>query len=83
MAETRFIVDGIDEGIARLVLADNERFTFTLPVAALPSGVRAGDHLRAAFSIDTAAGQAEAEKAKKLLADLTAGQDPNQTEFNL
>ncbi len=83
MTETLFIVDAIDEGITRLILADDERFTFTLPANVLPPEARPGAYVRAAFSLDAAALQAEADKAKKLLDDLTAGQDPNQTEFNL
>jgi hypothetical protein len=44
----RWIVDGIEEGVARLE-ADGERI-FTLPVSLLPAGVREGQVLAVVWS---------------------------------
>lgn len=79
----RFVVDSVTDGLALFVFHDDDQISFHFPVSLLPEGVREGDHLRLAFSIDAAARAEERARAEELLKELTQGQDPNQTDFQL
>lgn len=79
----RFVVDSVTEGTALLVFHEDDRVNFHFPVSLLPEGVGEGDHLRLAFSVDATARDAERARAEELLKELTKGQDPNQTDFQL
>ena len=46
------IVDRIEDGLAALVLSDDEKVKLNLPVDRLPKGVKSGDHLKVTFEID-------------------------------
>lgn len=41
----RWLVDALEEGIARIVIGDGEPRTIAIPAVLLPSGVREGDLL--------------------------------------
>ena len=49
--EVSLFVDGISEGIARLVYGGGE-YTAHVPMCVLPRGTREGDYIRASFSPD-------------------------------
>jgi hypothetical protein len=48
-----FFVDRISDGIVTMLYEEAE-FSVTLPLSALPDGVKEGDWLRAMFEIDVA-----------------------------
>jgi hypothetical protein len=77
------VVDSLTEGLARLVLHDNDRVYFDCPVSLLPAGLREGDHLRVTFTLDEDARLRAQAEVKALLRELTQGQDPDQKDFYL
>lgn len=81
--ELHLVVDSITEGQALLVLYENDTVTFQLPCSVLPAEISEGDHLRVTMTRDLEARQKEAQRAQDLLKELTAGQDPGQTDFQL
>ena len=71
----KIVVDRIEGDTAVLVLHDNEKVKFHLPVECLPEGTRGGDHLRAVFTQDIESREAERNRAERLLEDLKRSQD--------
>ena len=78
-----FIVDSVEGGRARLVAADDDDVSFTIPLQYLPGRTRAGDHLRLRFRRDAAAGAATRTRVKSLLDELAAGQGDEPEKFKL
>ena len=66
----RIVVDRIEGDVAVLVLYEDGRVRFNLPVRFLPDGVRGGDHLRLAFTSDIESREAERAKIHGLLDEL-------------
>ena len=60
----RIFVDSINEGMAKILLGDEEEISVIVPVCWLPDGVKEGDVVRADFTIDsdaTAEGKARVQ----------------------
>lgn len=64
----RAFVDSVEDGVARVLLGEDESVTVTLPVAWLPEGVREGQVLRVTWEAD----EDGTEDAKKAVEDLYA-----------
>ena len=79
----KVIVDRIEDSIAVLVVADNDGVSFNIPLAYLPAGVKAGDHLDVAFKIDKKSREDAERRTKDLLDQLTKNSDPKQKRFKL
>jgi hypothetical protein len=61
------VIDRIEDGgVAVLLLDDDEKTQFELPVALLPEGASGGDHLRITITPDRASRAAAEERIKKL-----------------
>jgi hypothetical protein len=82
-AGTLFIVDGIEGERARLVAADDDDVSFTIPLRYLPSRTLEGDHLRLRFRKDTASRAATGTRVKSLLDELAAEQGDEPEKFKL
>lgn len=63
------VIDRIEGDLAVLVLYEDDRVKFNLPLRYLPGGVREGDHLQLSFAEDEAGREAE----KKRIGDLLGG----------
>ena len=79
----KVIVDRIEDSIAVLVVSDNDEVSFNLPLAYLPAGLKAGDHLEVTFEIDSKSREAAERRVKDLLGELTKERDPKQKKFKL
>jgi hypothetical protein len=64
----RAFVDSIEEGIARILLGEDESVAVTLPASWLPEGTLEGQALKVTWERD----EAETANAKKAVADLYA-----------
>lgn len=69
----RATIDGIDEGIARLVLEDGT--AVPLPASLLPAGAREGDHVTLELRLDPAATRAAKERVEKIRGRLSSEDD--------
>lgn len=76
-------VDQVEEGLALVVLSDDDSVYFNLPLRYLPPGTRAGSHLQLNFSLDDEAARQTQERAEELSRELTKDFDPSQKKFNL
>src|SRR5438552_18958289 len=74
----KVIIDRIEGSIAVLAASDNDEISFNLPLAYLPSGVKAGDHLDLTFTVDPESRKAAEERVKKLLGDLTKNSETSK-----
>ena len=79
----KLMIDRIEGEQAVLVAADDDSVSFDLPLAYLPDGVTAGDHLNADFSVDKESRAAAEQRARALLDDLTRNADPAKKKFKL
>lgn len=64
----RAFVDSVEDGVARILLGEDESVAVTVPVAWLPEGVREGQVLRVTWEAD----EDGTEDAKKAVEDLYA-----------
>ena len=64
----REFVDSVEDGVARVLLGEDESVAVTVPVAWLPEGVREGQVLRVTWEAD----EDGTEDAKKAVEDLYA-----------
>ncbi len=64
----RAFVDSVEDGVARVLLGEDESVAVTVPVAWLPEGVREGQVLRVTWEAD----EDGTEDAKKAVEDLYA-----------
>ena len=67
MPSVRAFVDQINEGVATLLLGEDESVTAHVPVSWLPSGVKEGTVLRLGFEINEAATQEGKARVQSLL----------------
>jgi hypothetical protein len=67
----RVVIDRIEGNIAVLVLYEDDRIKFNLPIQYLPKGVRGGDHLQVTFTLDEQSREAERKRVEDLLKELT------------
>ena len=67
----KVVIDRIEGDLAVIVLYDDDRVKFNLPVRYLPERVRDGDHLRLSFDVDKRSRESEKMKVDDLLKDLT------------
>jgi hypothetical protein len=67
----KVVIDRIEEGVAVIVLYDDDSVRFNLPVKYLPGGARAGDHFEIGFKRDDSGRDSEREKIDDLLGELT------------
>jgi len=70
----RAFVDQINDGVATLLLGEDESVTVHVPVSWLPKGVKEGTVLRPSFEIDEAATRRGKRRVKSLLDSL--GDEP-------
>jgi hypothetical protein len=66
----RAFVDQISEGIATLLLGEDESVTLHVPVAWLPRGAKEGTVLRARFEVDEQAMQEGKARVQELMEEL-------------
>ena len=64
------VVDRIEDDRAALVLSDDDKVKFSLPVKFLPDGVESGDHLEVTFKIDRERTEEVAGEVEDLLEKL-------------
>ncbi len=64
-------IDGIDEGIARLVLGDEGEEVIAVPICCLPKGSKPGEILQLTFTKDTKQTLAAKGEIKKLNDELS------------
>ena len=62
----RAFVDSVEDGVARVLLGEDESVTVTLPAEWLPEGIREGQVLRVTWEAD----EEETEAAKQAVEDL-------------
>ena len=67
----KVVIDRIEGDLAVIVLYDDDRVKFNLPVKYLPEGVRDGDHLRLGFDVDKQSRGVVKKRVEDLLKDLT------------
>lgn len=69
-ALTRVVIDRFEGDLAVVVLYDDDRVKFNLPLQYLPEGVREGDHLQMSFVKDVSGRESERMRIDELLKDL-------------
>ena len=67
---TRVVIDRIEGDLAVLVIYDDDRVKFNLPVRYLPQGAREGDHLQVSFVSDEVSRELERKRVEDLLKEL-------------
>lgn len=80
------VVDRIEDGgMAVLLLGDDEKTQFELPLSLLPEGTSDGDHLRIIITPDRRSRVAAADRIRKLQEQLTqaGGAQEEQKDFKL
>jgi hypothetical protein len=66
----KVFIDRIEGDLAVVVLSEDDRVKFNLPVKYLPGGAGEGTHLRLSFKIDEASRKTETDKIAGLLEKL-------------
>ena len=74
LQSVRAFVDQINDGVATLLLGEDESLTVRVPVSWLPKGVKEGTVLQLSFEIDEAATRRGKRRVKSLLDSL--GDEP-------
>ena len=69
-ALTKVVIDRVEGDLAVVVLYDDDRVKFNLPLQYLPEGVREGDHLQMSFVKDLSGRESERMRIDGLLKDL-------------
>jgi hypothetical protein len=69
-ALTKVVIDRFEGDLAVVVLYDDDRVKFNLPLQYLPEGVREGDHLQMSFVKDLSGRESERMRIDELLKDL-------------
>lgn len=67
---TKVVIDRIEGDLAVLVLYEDDRVKFNLPLHCLPEGSREGDHLQMSFAKDESSRESEKGRIDDLLKDL-------------
>jgi hypothetical protein len=65
----KVFIDRIEGDLAVVVLYDDDRIKFNLPVKYLPEGTRGGDHLALSFAMDRKSRDEELALIEELLKD--------------
>ncbi|HYP28810.1 MAG TPA: DUF3006 domain-containing protein [Blastocatellia bacterium] len=68
-------IDRVEDGIAVVVLSDDDEVKFSLPAKYLPEGARDGDHLRLIFKVDERGREETKARVSDLLKELKGGRD--------
>ena len=66
----RVVIDRFEGDLAVLVLYEDDRVKFTMPLRLLPEGAREGDHLLLTFAQDNASREYEKKRIGNLLDEL-------------
>ncbi len=66
----KIFIDRIEDKIATVVMSDDDKVHFNLPVEYLPEGAKGGDHFHLTFKPDKESAKAVQTKAEDLLKDL-------------
>ncbi|MBI3653838.1 MAG: DUF3006 domain-containing protein [Acidobacteria bacterium] len=74
----KIVIDRIEDDVATLVLYEDDRVQFNLPVEYLPKGVKGGDHFQVVFKKDSQSRAAEKQKAEQLLKELLGQSDEGE-----
>ena len=69
-ALTKVVIDRVEGDLAVVVLYDDDRVKFNLPLQYLPEGVREGDHFQMSFVKDLSGRESEGMRIDELLKDL-------------
>jgi hypothetical protein len=69
-ASIKVVIDRTEGDLAVVVLYDDDRVRFNLPIRYLPHGVREGDHLQMSFTGDESSRRSEQERVDDLLKEL-------------
>lgn len=69
---TKVIIDRIEGDLAVLVLYDDDRVKFNLPLRYLPDGAKEGEHLQMSFASDELSRETEKKRIDNLLGELKA-----------
>lgn len=67
---SKVIIDRIEADLAVLVLYDDDRVKFNMPVRLLPEGAQDGDHLEMSFARDEDSRNIEKKRIENLLSEL-------------
>jgi hypothetical protein len=76
-------IDRIEDDLAVIVLVEDDRFYFDLPVKYLPHGAQEGDHLTIHFWLDPASTEDARQRIAEMKKELTKPSDPDQKHFKL
>jgi hypothetical protein len=79
----KVFIDRIEEGLAVIVLSEDDEVSFKLPARYLPRGTREGACLRLSFEPDEEAAQTEQQRAEELTRELTKDHQPARKKFKL
>ncbi|HVF90782.1 MAG TPA: DUF3006 domain-containing protein [Blastocatellia bacterium] len=66
-------IDRVEGALAVVVLSDDDKVKFNLPVKYLPEGVRDGDHLQVTFKLDEKSRDEQKTRVSDLLKELASG----------
>jgi hypothetical protein len=69
-ASMKVVIDRTEGDLAVVVLYDDDRIRFNLPIRYLPRGVREGDHLQMSFTEDEASRDSGQMRVDELLKEL-------------
>jgi Protein of unknown function (DUF3006) len=69
-SSAKVVIDRIEGDLAVIVIYDDDRVKFNLPVRYLPEGLREGDHLLMSFEEAEASRESEKNKIDDLLKEL-------------
>ncbi|HKG22860.1 MAG TPA: DUF3006 domain-containing protein [Blastocatellia bacterium] len=73
-------IDRVEDGLAVIVLSDDDKVKFNLPVKYLPDGARDGDHLRVTFKLDEKSRGEQKARVSDLLKELTSGDKKEKSD---
>ncbi len=76
-------IDRIENGLAVIVLGDEDGVQFDLPLDHLPPGAKAGEHLVINILLDEQGKDATLRRITKLRNDLEHGEDSDATGFKI
>jgi hypothetical protein len=73
-------VDRVEDGVAVLVMSDDDTVKLNLPVKYLPKGARDGDHLQVSFKMDEKGRKEQKSRVSDLLKELTSGDKSDKSD---
>lgn len=76
-------VDRVENGLAVIVLDNEDGIQFDLPLDCLPPDVKAGEHLTIYIQLDKQGKEASQQRIAKLLDELGHGADSDATGFKI